>query len=65
MTATFNTQNHQDMMAMFEKIFAGRGRLDREDKDSWSKGAVYQHGEMNELFKAFRHGVAYGVAVSQ
>lgn len=60
-----HTQDHIELMAMFERVFKGQFRLDREDKALWSKGSIYQHGEANAAFLAFRHGVAYGVAISR
>ena len=59
-----HTQEHIDLMAMFEREFRGY-RLDREDKAIWSKGHIYQSGETNELFLAYRKGYAYGRAVHQ
>lgn len=58
------TREHQEIMAMFDRQFKGR-RLDKEDKTMWPKGIIYQDGHTNELFLAFRHGVAYGQAVSR
>jgi hypothetical protein len=60
---SLGSQEHYDMIAMFERVFTGQ-RFDKESKDMWSKGYVYQNGETNNLFLAFRHGVAYGKAVS-
>lgn len=56
------TQEHQDLMSMFEREFKGR-RLDREDKSIWPLRRVYQNGEVNELFLAYRRGYAYGKAL--
>lgn len=58
------TQEHADLMAMFDRIYKGR-RLDRENKKIWPMGRIYQDGELNELFLAFRQGVAYGRALSR
>lgn len=58
---TLLSQDHYDLIAMFDKLFKGR-RLDKEDKGIWAKGRVYQDGNVNELFLAFRQGVAYGSA---
>jgi len=55
------SKEHYELMEMFEKTFWGR--MDREPKDFWSRGQVYQNGEVNELFKAFRQGYAYGRTV--
>lgn len=61
---TITSKEHYDLMAMFEQEFNGF-RLDREAKEFWSKGNVYQSGETNNLFLAYRKGVAYGKAVHQ
>jgi uncharacterized membrane protein len=49
-----------DLLAMFEKIAKQKfyGRLDREDKELWNQGIIYQDGRINELFVAFRLGYA-------
>lgn len=54
-----NSKEHEELMRVFEKVFH-HYRKDREDKKDWSKGIVYEQPEYNELFKAFRYGVAYG-----
>jgi hypothetical protein len=51
------SQEHYDLMTSFERTFKGR-RFDRESKDIWPIGAVYQDGQVNELFKAYRMGYA-------
>jgi hypothetical protein len=58
------SHDHYEMMAMFDRLFKGR-RLDKEAKDMWPRGHVYQDGHTNELFLAFRQGVAYGQAASR
>lgn len=58
------TDDHEKMMAMFDRLFKGR-RLDKEAKDLWPRGHIYQDGHVNELFLAYRQGVAYGIAVSR
>jgi hypothetical protein len=62
MTDTLLSADHYEMMAFFERLYKGHLRLDREQKELWAKGCVYQHGETNFAFKAFRHGIAYGRA---
>ena len=57
-------KDHYEMMEMFERTFAGEFRLDKEDKALWAKGFIYQHGEANRMFKAFRHGVSFGRATA-
>lgn len=58
---TLFSQDHYDLMAMFERALKP-GRLDKEPKELWPKGRIYQDGRVNDLFLAFRHGVAYGRA---
>jgi hypothetical protein len=57
-------KEHHDLMANFEKLYKGR-RLDREDKALWPQGVIYQDGEVNRLFEAYRHGYALGKAATQ
>lgn len=58
------TQEHYDLMAQFEREFKGR-RLDKEAKDLWPMGRVYQDGQLNELFLAYRQGYALGKVMSR
>ena len=60
------SQEFYELVAMFDREFKG-SRLDKEAKDMWPKGHVYQHGEVNQLFLAYRRGVALGksLALSQ
>lgn len=55
------TQEHIDLIAMFEREFTG-SRLDKESKDLWVNGRIYQDGQLNELFLAYRRGYAFGKA---
>lgn len=55
------TKEHYDLIAMFEKEYPN-GRHDKEPKDLWLKGNVYQDGKLNELFIAYRKGYAFGRA---
>jgi len=55
------SKDHYELMTMFESEFSHL-RLDREDKANWPKGYVYQNGEANNLFLAYRRGFAYGRA---
>jgi hypothetical protein len=58
-----DSQEHADLMEFFERQQRGR-RLDRErDKALWARGHVYQSGEVNELFLAFRKGYALAKAM--
>jgi len=54
------SQEHYDLMSAFERTH--RGRMDKEPKESWSRGIIYQDGHVNELFLAYRNGYAYSQA---
>ena len=58
------TNEHYELLAMFEREFTGH-RYDKESKDLWPKGRVYQDGALNELFLAYRRGYALGKAVER
>jgi len=60
------SKEHHEMMIQFEREFKkyGRGRLDREVKELWATGAVYQEGDVNSAFLMFRIGYAYGKVVA-
>lgn len=51
-----HTAEHIEMIKDFEKKFPGRH--DKEPKEMWHKGVIYQNGEMNTLFLAYRMGYA-------
>lgn len=57
------SQEHYDLMNNFENIFKGN-RFDKEPKEMWKMGVVYQDGKVNELFKAFRQGYALHKALA-
>jgi hypothetical protein len=61
---TIKSREHYELMEHFERTTGRYCRLDREAKDLWPKGAVYQAGETNNMFKAFREGYAYGKAIA-
>lgn len=57
-------KEYYEIMDMFEKEF--HGRKDREkDKNLWKLGHVYEHGEYNNLFKAYLKGYVLGKAVGE
>ena len=60
---TLTSKDHYEMIAFFDHQFKHL-RLDKEPKEMWSKGNIYQNGETNKLFLAFRQGVAYGKATA-
>ena len=45
-------------MKQFEQDFKGE-RLDKEGKELWSAGHMYQDGNVNKLFLAYRLGYAF------
>jgi hypothetical protein len=53
------SKEHYEILENFEKNFRGY-RLDRENKDMWKKGAIYQSGETNSLYNAFILGYSFG-----
>lgn len=57
------TQEHYDLMAQFETEFRG-ARFDKEPKELWCRGVIYQDGGVNALFLAYRRGYALGKALS-
>ena len=58
---SLTSKEHYELMAAFEKQFMYL-RLDREAKSLWPTGRIYQDGQANELFLAFRCGAAYAAA---
>ena len=56
---TIKSPEFYNLIAMFERDFARVGRLDKEPKDFWAKGNIYQNGEINCLFLAFRKGYSF------
>jgi hypothetical protein len=59
---TLFAKEHYDLIEMFEHEFKGEFRLDKEDKSFWSKGCIYQAGDANKAFLAYRRGYALGKA---
>lgn len=54
-----NTKEHQKIVEKFEEIYQ-YARKDKEDIERWERGIIYQSETVNDLFLAFRHGVALG-----
>lgn len=52
------TQEHYDIIAFFEKSYPGRN--DKESKELWRIGQVFQHGDRNNEFKMFLSGYMLG-----
>lgn len=59
---TLYSQEHYDLMEQFEREHSKR-RIERENKELWAQGHVYQNADINALFLAYRRGYAYGVAL--
>jgi hypothetical protein len=59
MTQMLNSKEHYDLMAKFDRDFKTE-RLDKESKDMWIKGRIYQNGNVNRLFLAYRLGYSLG-----
>lgn len=60
------SKEHYELMEMFEKSFkkgSFYGRLDKEDKELWSRNIIYQDGNVNNLFLLYREGYIYGKVV--
>ena len=57
-----HTKEHYEVISEFEKNFKGE-RFDKESKDLWPKGIVYQDGYVNKMFLAFRLGVSLGKVI--
>ena len=58
------SREHYDLMSVFERQFKHR-RQDKESKEMWARGVIYQDGHVNELFLAYRLGFAYGKHIGQ
>lgn len=52
------SREHYELMACFEREYRGM-RLDKEEKSRWVHGNLYQDGQVNALFLAYRRGYAF------
>jgi hypothetical protein len=63
------SKEHYEIMDQFESVFKKSPtmslRYDREDKALWKVGHVYQDGQTNNLFIAFRHGCSFGKLIGR
>ena len=59
------TKEHYELMAHFETQVrkVARGRLDREAKQDWQRGIIYEDGNINQMFIMFRTGYMLGKSV--
>lgn len=53
------SKEHYELIVEFEKTFKSE-RLDKEEKALWTKGVIYQDGNVNKLFLAYRVGYSLG-----
>lgn len=55
------TKEHYELMEIFEREH--KCKREKEPKELWAKGHIYQNGHVNELFLAFRKGYSLGKAL--
>ena len=56
---TIGSKEHYDILEMFEKSY-NHMRLDKESKELWQSGVIYQDGEVNKLYQSFILGYSLG-----
>lgn len=54
------SKEHEELVVQFEKDCKGVGRMDKEPKADWARGIIYQDGHVNDFFRIYRIGYAYG-----
>lgn len=59
---TIKAKEHYELLRHFDKEFKGR-RLDKEPSELWAMKRIYQDGQLNELFLAYRSGYVLGKAI--
>lgn len=59
-----NTKEHEDLIAQFDRE-NGHRRLDKESRELWRGGNVYQDGHVNDSFLSYRKGYALGKCVGR
>lgn len=66
MNTAANSAQHHEMMLAFErqsKVLPASLRFDREPRSFWANGNIYQDGQTNLLFLAYRLGHTEGRCV--
>lgn len=58
------TKEHYDLLYQFEKDLKVL-ETDKEPKELWCKGIIYCNGKVNELFRAYRTGYAFGKTIGE
>ena len=61
--APLSGPDHEEVMRAFEALRPGR--VDREPREGWRRGRIYQEGHVNELFLWYRQGHALGLAMAR
>jgi len=56
---TIGSKEHYDILDAFDKNYSYM-RLDRESKELWQSGIIYQDGETNKLYQSFILGYSLG-----
>lgn len=56
------TKEHHELIAQFDRDYS-HFRTDKEPKELWEKGIVYQDGTTNQLFRAYQSGYSFAKAV--
>lgn len=62
MSVKVGTKEFYDILENFEKNFYHM-RLDKESKEYWGTGQIFQNGETNNAYKAYVQGYSLGRAV--
>lgn len=57
---TLGSNEHYEVIAMFEKIYLHKELLEKFPKEEWINGPIYRNEVVHSLFVMFRHGVALG-----
>jgi hypothetical protein len=58
---TIGSKEHYDIMQQFEKNYNCVPLAKEQDKELWKQGYIYQNGDVNNLFKAYRTGYSLGI----
>ena len=56
---TIGSKEHYDILDAFDKNYSYM-RLDKESKEFWQSGIIYQDGEVNKLYQSFILGYSLG-----
>jgi hypothetical protein len=59
------SKEHYELMEAFERFFGYKNPSRCKDEPYKSKGCVYDNGEINKEFQAFRMGYVYGKLIAE